>query len=91
MHQFRLSLLHQELLYEDFSFSETFMYSIFMLYTIVHYRLTCVLPRYFWEAYDASLSTTADGSLYGSVSAGREKRPFNVLFFLKVEPPCDQT
>ena len=28
---------------------------------------------------------------YGSVSAGREKRPFNVLFFLKVEPPCDQT
>ena len=64
MHQFRLSLLHQELLYEDFSFSETFMCSIFMLYTIVHYRLTCVLPRYFWEAYDASLSTTADGSLY---------------------------
>ena len=64
MHQFRLSLLHQELLYEDFSFSETFMYSIFMLYTIVHYRLTCVMPRYFWEAYDASLSTTADGSLY---------------------------
>ena len=64
MHQFRLSLLHKELLYEDISFSETFMYSIFMLYTIVHYRLTCVLPRYFWEAYDASLSTTADGSLY---------------------------
>ena len=30
-------------------------------------------------------------SIYGSVSAGREKRPFNVLFFLKVEPPCDQT
>ena len=29
--------------------------------------------------------------IYGSVSAGREKRPFNVLFFLKVEPPCDQT
>ena len=28
---------------------------------------------------------------FGSVSAGREKRPFNVLFFLKVEPPCDQT
>ena len=28
---------------------------------------------------------------YGSVSAGREKWPFNVLFFLKVEPPCDQT
>ena len=27
----------------------------------------------------------------GSVSAGREKWPFNVLFFLKVEPPCDQT
>ena len=37
MHQFRLSLLHQELLYEDIFFSETFMYSIFMLYTIVHY------------------------------------------------------
>ena len=29
--------------------------------------------------------------IYGSVSAGREKWPFNVLFFLKVEPPCDQT
>ena len=28
---------------------------------------------------------------YGSVSAGREKWPFNVLFFLKVEPQCDQT
>ena len=28
---------------------------------------------------------------YGSISAGREKWPFNVLFFLKVEPPCDQT
>ena len=28
---------------------------------------------------------------YGSVSAGREKWPFNVIFFLKVEPPCDQT
>ena len=28
---------------------------------------------------------------YGSVSAGREKWPFNVLFFLKVEPPYDQT
>ena len=28
---------------------------------------------------------------YGSVSAGREKWLFNVLFFLKVEPPCDQT
>ena len=28
---------------------------------------------------------------YGSVSAGGEKWPFNVLFFLKVEPPCDQT
>ena len=28
---------------------------------------------------------------YGSVSAGREKWPFNVLFFLKVEPLCDQT
>ena len=28
---------------------------------------------------------------YGSVSAGREKWPFNVLFFLKVESPCDQT
>ena len=28
---------------------------------------------------------------YGSVSAGREKWPFNVLFFFKVEPPCDQT
>ena len=27
----------------------------------------------------------------GSVSAGREKWPFNVLFFLKVEPPCHQT
>ena len=27
---------------------------------------------------------------YGSVSAGREKWPFNVLFF-KVEPPFDQT
>ena len=24
---------------------------------------------------------------YGSVSAGRENWPFNVLFFLKVEPP----
>ena len=30
-------------------------------------------------------------TLYGSVSAGREKWPFNVLFFFKVEPPCDQT
>ena len=30
-------------------------------------------------------------TVYGSVSAGREKWPFNVLFFLKVEPPCDQT
>ena len=29
-------------------------------------------------------------SIYGSVSAAREKWPFNVLFFLKVEPPCDQ-
>ena len=29
--------------------------------------------------------------IYGSVSAGREKWPFNVIFFLKVEPPCDQT
>ena len=29
--------------------------------------------------------------LYGSISAGREKWPFNVIFFLKVEPPCDQT
>ena len=29
--------------------------------------------------------------IYGSVSAGREKWPFNVLFFFKVEPPCDQT
>ena len=29
--------------------------------------------------------------IYGSVSAGREKWPLNVLFFLKVEPPCDQT
>ena len=29
--------------------------------------------------------------IYGSVSAGREKWPFNVLFFLKVEPLCDQT
>ena len=28
---------------------------------------------------------------YGSVSAGREKWPFNVLFFFKVEPLCDQT
>ena len=28
---------------------------------------------------------------YGSVSAGREKWPFNVIYFLKVEPPCDQT
>ena len=28
---------------------------------------------------------------YGSVSAGREKWPFNVLFFFKVEPPGDQT
>ena len=32
-----------------------------------------------------------DRTSYGSVSAGREKWPFNVLFFLKVEPPCDQT
>ena len=30
-------------------------------------------------------------STYGSVSAGREKWPFNVLFFLKVEPLCDHT
>ena len=29
--------------------------------------------------------------VYGQVSAGREKWPFNVLFFLKVGPPCDQT
>ena len=28
---------------------------------------------------------------YGSLSAGREKWPSNVLFFLKVEPSCDQT
>ena len=28
---------------------------------------------------------------YGSVSAGREFRLFYVTFFLKVEPPCDQT
>ena len=28
---------------------------------------------------------------YGSVSAGQEKWPFNVIFFLKVEPPSDQT
>ena len=28
---------------------------------------------------------------YGSVSAGREKWPFNVLFFFKVEAPCEQT
>ena len=33
-----------------------------------------------------------DQCSYGSVSAGREKWPFNVLFsFFKVEPPCDQT
>ena len=30
-------------------------------------------------------------STYGSVYAGREKWPFNVISFLKVEPPCDQT
>ena len=29
--------------------------------------------------------------IYGSVSAGREKWPFNVILFLKVEPPCDKT
>ena len=29
--------------------------------------------------------------IYGSVSAGREKWPFNVLFFFEVEPPCEQT
>ena len=29
--------------------------------------------------------------VYGSVSAGRGKCLFNVLFFLKVKPPCDQT
>ena len=28
---------------------------------------------------------------YGSVSAGREKCPFNIIFFLKVERSCDQT
>ena len=28
---------------------------------------------------------------YGSVSAGRGKWLFHVLFFLKVEAPCDQT
>ena len=28
---------------------------------------------------------------YGSVSAGREKWPFRVIFFQKVEPSCDQT
>ena len=28
---------------------------------------------------------------YGSVCAGREKWLFNVIFFLKVEPSCDQT
>ena len=30
-------------------------------------------------------------SIYGSVSAGREKCPFYVIFFLKVERSCDQT
>ena len=28
--------------------------------------------------------------IYGSVSAGREKWPFRVTFFLKVEPLCGQ-
>ncbi len=52
----------------------------------------------FWGALETP-GTIFDGSKgvelvppYGSVSAGREKWPFNVLFFfLKVEPPCDQT
>ena len=39
----------------------------------------------------AQVVTRRSTSSYGSVSAGREKWPFNVLFFLKVEPPCDQT
>ena len=30
-----------------------------------------------------------DINAYGSVSAGREKWPFNVIYFFKVEPPCD--
>ena len=32
-----------------------------------------------------------DAYTYGSVSAGREKWPFRVIFFQKVEPSCDQT
>ena len=41
------------------------------------------------DLYQFSLGVPVQS--YGSVSAGREKWPFNVLFFLKVEPPCDQT
>ena len=39
------------------------------------------------NAYETTLSWLT----YGSVSAGRGKCLFNVLFFLKVKPPCDQT
>ena len=31
------------------------------------------------------------GNTYGSVSAGREKCPFNIIFFLKVERSCGQS
>ena len=41
--------------------------------------------------YLLTVSFHQHGCAYGSVSAGREKWLFNFLFFLKVEPPCDQT
>ena len=41
-----------------------------------------------WSQYGLAFSFKLT---YGSVCAGREKWPFNVIFFLKIEPPCDQT
>ena len=52
------------------------------------------LPNEAYRCYNCVpniLPTPCTSLTYGSVSAGREKWPFNVLFFLKVEPPCDQT
>ena len=37
------------------------------------------------------LPGNAINEAFGSVSAGREFRPFRVIFFQKVEPLCDQT
>ena len=43
------------------------------------------------EWYEDDMTLCKIEFTYGSVCAGWEKWPFNVLFFLKVEPPCDQT